>query len=451
MTTIVQTADEAIAFLYSRIDYERISASLSASDFKLERMRTLLAHLGDPHEVTPVVHIAGTKGKGSTGAMISAALTASGYRTGLFTSPHLERFEERIRIDAEPIPERAFVELVNVLIEATRAIDALPGGMGPTFFELTTALAWLWFAKSSADIAVLEVGLGGRLDSTNLCCPELTVITTISRDHTHILGSRLSEIAAEKAGIIKAGIPVVSGVKADEARRVIREFAEKHSAPFSEIDRDFSYEVVPTSNGDLSRIHSTGGDFEFPSGNRGNHQTHNAAIATEALCQLRRRDWSIDDKVIRHVIENVRCPARIEILEGSPTVIIDAAHNWASVAALLQTIESLGIPGRRVLIFAASRDKDIRGLLRRLLSQFDTVILTQFQSNPRTVTVDELRPIVAELTARGVHDRPSAESALQLARQLCPSDGLICIAGSFYLAVEMRRLVAQSIDARADA
>jgi dihydrofolate synthase / folylpolyglutamate synthase len=446
MTTSVQTADEAIAFLYSRIDYERISASLSASDFKLERMRTLLSHLGDPHEVTPVVHIAGTKGKGSTGAMIAAALTASGYRTGLFTSPHLERFEERIRIDAEPIPESPFVELVNELIDATRAIDALPGGMGPTFFELTTALAWLWFAKSHADIAVLEVGLGGRLDSTNLCRPELTVITTISRDHTHILGSRLSEIAAEKAGIIKHGIPVVSGVKANEARPVIREFAECHAAPFSEIDRDFSYEITTTDSGDVSRIHSSDGDFKFSTGTRGTHQTHNAAVATEALCQLRRRNWSIDNATIQTSIANVRCPARIEIVNANPTLVIDAAHNWASVAALLQTIETLGVPGRRVLIFAASRDKDVRGLLRRLVTQFDTVILTQFQSSPRTVTIDELQPMVAEVTTRSVHTRPSAETALQLAQELCPDDGLICIAGSFYLAVEMRRLVGVTTD-----
>lgn len=422
----ITSRDQAIEFLYGRIDYERMSASLSASDFKLDRMRNLLQHLGDPHNEVPVVHVAGTKGKGSTAAMIASILRAAGHRVGLFTSPHLERYEERIRIDDALIDEASLVSLVDQLADVTRQIDSQTDGLNPTFFELTTALAWLWFRQQRVDLAVVEVGLGGRLDSTTVCCPEVCVLTTVSRDHMHILGSRLSEIAVEKAGIIKPGIPVISGVTAPEAHQVIERIAAERGSPLTHVmENRASSEQGPAADTFLT----------------GSHQRKNAAVAIAAIESLRGRGWTIDEAAVRRGLAQVRCPVRIEVVGRSPLVILDAAHNWASAGALLDAVSEMEATGRRVLIFATSRDKDVPGLLRRLLAWFDCVILTEFQSNPRAMPLSQLQTIVRRMSSRPVHSAESPEGAWRVAHRLCPPDGLICVAGSFFLAAELRGLM----------
>ncbi|MDA0282732.1 MAG: bifunctional folylpolyglutamate synthase/dihydrofolate synthase [Planctomycetota bacterium] len=423
--------DEAIAWLYGRIDYERVSSSLTASDFKLERMRNLLARLGNPQERVPVVHIAGTKGKGSTAALIDSVLQAAGYTVGLFTSPHIDRFEERIRISGQEISEPAMTTLLSRLATVSQEIDASDEGHSPTFFELTTALAWLWFAESNVDIAVLEVGLGGRLDSTNICRPEVSVITTISRDHTHILGTRLSEIAGEKAGIIKPNVPVVSGVENREAAAVISEVAGCLKAPLEIIGSDSTLPDVGVFS-----CESSPQVFGFS-----RHQLRNAAVANATVRQLQKRGWMIPEEAIVKGLRVATSPVRIEKLRENPTVIVDAAHNWISAGALVETLQDVPVVGKRVLIFGTSQDKDVAGLCRRLFPGFDAIILSKYESNLRGLSVDTLAEIAAAVTNRPAHIQKDPADAWQAALRICPQDGMICIAGSFFLAAEIRRIV----------
>ncbi|MBC8290084.1 MAG: bifunctional folylpolyglutamate synthase/dihydrofolate synthase [Planctomycetes bacterium] len=422
----IHTAEQAIEFLHSRIDYERMSASLSASDFKLDRMRNLLRHLGNPQLDTPVVHIAGTKGKGSTAAMVSQILVEAGLRVGLFTSPHLDRFEERIRIDGVPIEAAELVELVNEVAIATAEIDSESGNLKPTFFELTTAIGWLAFRQRGVQIAVLEVGLGGRLDSTNICQPEVCAITSISRDHTHILGSQLSQIAAEKAGIIKPGIAVVCGQLPGEADAKVRQIAASQDSPV----------VPPASEADV----------EIPSHLAGDHQRQNAAVAVAIVKQLQIRGWTIPESAVAEGLKSVRWPARVEVMSRQPLVILDAAHNWASCGALLNSLKALHEgDGRRILIFATSADKDAASLLRRLVPEFDTVILTAFQSNPRAMPLDELSRVASQIAGRQFHLAADPSSAWKAALLLSQPDSLICVAGSFFLAAELRQQIAEEV------
>ena len=431
----IQSRDDAIAFLYSRIDYERMSASLSASDFKLDRMRNLLEKIGNPHLKTPVVHIAGTKGKGSTAGMISRGLRDAGYRVGLFTSPHVDCFEERIQVGGMPINEQMLVDLVGQLQSVTSRIDAESDGLNPTFFELTTALAWLAFAEFQADIAVLEVGLGGRLDSTNLCQPVATVITTISRDHVHILGSRLEEIAREKAGILKPSVPVVSGVSGPVANRVIAATADQLRCQLAQLDQHFFVDEV--SGGLVSVCWSDGRDAALPIASGLRHQLRNAATACATLQTLRASGWKISDEAIQSGIERGRPECRLQLLGGKPVMLLDAAHNWASAGVLVQALASYS-EKHRVLVFSTSRDKDASGLLRRLLPCFQAIVLTEFQSSPRATPVEDLATTIRSISSQPVHLRKNSGDAIQAARLLTPQDGLICVAGSFFLATEIR-------------
>lgn len=435
MAADIQSRQDAIEFLYSRIDYERISASLSASDFKLDRMRNLLTRIADPHLKTPVVHVAGTKGKGSTAGMIASGLSVAGYRVGLFTSPHIDRFEERVQINGEPIDEALLIDLVEQLRTVTVQIDAEPGGLNPTFFELTTALAWLSFAARKVDIAVLEVGLGGRLDSTNLCQPVATVITTISRDHTHILGSRIEEIAREKAGILKPGVPAISGVLAPQGVRVIAERAAALSCELSQLDRDFEIDESPAAA--VAVCWDDGRRLSLNTPDWRRHQLRNAATACAVLQTLQAADWQIPNDAIQRGIEQFRSDCRLQVVGREPLILVDAAHNWASVGALTETLTACRAE-KRVLLFGTSRDKDADGLLRRLLPHFHSIVVTEFQSSPRATPAEDLAAVVKPLSGQPVHLRKKAGDAIQTALALCPRNGLICVAGSFFLAAEVR-------------
>ncbi|MCA9021254.1 MAG: bifunctional folylpolyglutamate synthase/dihydrofolate synthase, partial [Planctomycetaceae bacterium] len=232
---------QSLDFLFSRLNYERMgSGKYSTSDFKLGRMQELLDCLGNPQSQVRSIHIAGTKGKGSTSAMIAEMLSAAGYRTGLFTSPHITCYEERILIDGRQIEPEHLVDLVSELIPVVEQLDLQPGNMSPTFFELTTALAWMHFHQQRVDFAVMEVGLGGRLDSTNVCEPMVSVVTNISYDHTALLGNTIEQITREKAGIIKPGVPVFSGVTQPEAIAVLEEVSREKQAPLYLLNRDFN-------------------------------------------------------------------------------------------------------------------------------------------------------------------------------------------------------------------
>ena len=257
--------DGAIDFLLSRIDYERmLSTAYGERDLKLERMHELVERLGNPQRAMPIVHVAGTKGKGSTSAMTAAMLSAAGYRTGLYTSPHLARLEERMTVDGGQCSPDEMIALVGRVRPAVAAMDAAAGGSehGPTYFEIVTALALLHFARRQVDVAVLEVGLGGRLDSTNICQPLVSVITSISFDHTRQLGDTLSAIAGEKAGIIKPGAAVVSGVIQDEPRAVVAAAAERHGCRLLELGRDFTFSYHAAGRLDVVGVRPAI-DFEY--------------------------------------------------------------------------------------------------------------------------------------------------------------------------------------------
>lgn len=450
----VTSYEQAVEFLLGRINYERAPAgSYSVGDFKLERVKRLLGLLDDPQDRIPAVHIAGTKGKGSTAAMIAEMLDAAGYRVGLFTSPHISAFEERMTAGGVRPEPQTLVELVNRLVDPIARLDQT-AGMSPTFFEVTTAMAWLYFAERQTQLAVLEVGLGGRLDATNVCRPEVAVITNISRDHTSLLGSTLARIAGEKAGIVKPGIPVVSGVMNERPRRVVASVCRDKQAMLFQLGREVRHvyrtACEPGQFADVLRHAFSGyvgietpwrqwADVPLPLA--GAHQAANAALATAAVDVLSQRGWNIPHAAVHAGMARVQCPLRIEVLCERPTVVVDAAHNGASMAALLATLKQTFSPRRRLLVFAATRDKDIAALLRLAMPEFDTVVLTQYQSNPRAMPVEQLQRIARKIAGRRLHIAPNPTVAWKLAGRHADVDDLICVAGSFFLAAEMRQLI----------
>lgn len=454
--------DAALAFLFGRINYERAPAAHFGLDHvKLDRMHEFTRRLGNPHERLRIVHIAGTKGKGSTAAMTASVLTAAGYRTGLYTSPHVHEIEERLCLNGAPCSRDEFAALVAQVRPIVEDMDAEAaaggdGRIGPTYFEITTAMALVHFAQNQVDAAVLEVGMGGRLDSTNICQPAVCAITSISLDHTKQLGETLSAIAAEKAGILKPGVPVVSGVTWPEPRAVIAKIAAERGSPLFEAGGEFGY--ARCGNTDDS-CHDAGPVFDYwrrdaagewfrqqvQLGMLGAHQAANAAVALRIIDELKRQGWSISEQAIRDGLATARCPARIEVIQRRPDVVIDAAHNVASIEALVQTLRESFSPRRKRLIVAASQDKDVPGMLRRLLPEFDEVFLTQFHNNPRFVPVEQLLELAKSLHgATALHVCADAEQAWRQARAGLAVDDLLCVTGSFFLAGGLRRLALEA-------
>jgi dihydrofolate synthase/folylpolyglutamate synthase len=449
VSSAVSDYASALEFLLGRVNYERTTnIPYRGAKFKLDRMRRLLALLGDPHLGLAAVHIAGTKGKGSTAAMIAGVLTAAGHRTGLYTSPHLARIEERMAIDGLDCPQAEFVALAAEVQQAIERLEseslADPELGGATFFEITTAMAFLHFARARVAAAVLEVGLGGRLDSTNVCRPEVCVITSISFDHMKQLGHTLAAIAGEKAGIIKPRVPVISGVVRQEPSRIIAERATEVGTPLWLRGRDY----------DLRYRGESFDYFEPPVQPQfqlaevelhllGEHQAANAAAAICALNRLRECGWDIPEAAVRSGLAATRAKARIEVLSTEPTVILDVAHNPASIEALLGVLRQRWPGRRRILVFASSKDKDYAGMLKLLLPEFDAIVLTRYVHNPRAADPAEL---LAVASATGVNSRPietvdQPTSALARARRLAGPHDLVCITGSFFLAAELRPLL----------
>jgi dihydrofolate synthase/folylpolyglutamate synthase len=447
----------ALDWLMGRINYERwAEIPYNQRQLKLDRMRQLLTRLGQPDSRMKIVHVAGTKGKGSTSAMIAAILTAAGYRCGLFSSPHLERIEERFAVDGRACTTSELVALVDRLRPVVRAFDEQsaaegdPQG-GPTYFEATTAMAFLHFEERHVDAAVLEVGLGGRLDSTNVCLPVVSVITSISFDHMRQLGNSLDSIAREKAGIIKPGVPVVCGVVEPEAQRVIAGVAREHGCRLIQLGVDFRFSYQPPRSRSFGTI-----DFRYvvpgqeyqiesvPLAMRGPHQAANAAVALAVIAELKQQGWCISSDAMRLGLSQADLPGRVEILAGQPVVVLDTAHNPASAHALVETLAELPRPGRRTLILSISRDKDVRAIVNELAPHFDRFVVTQYQENPRAVVAEDLAAIVRDALAGGDAEiviRNAPQEAWHFARQTAVPSELVCITGSFYLTAEMRRLV----------
>ncbi|MGA2059796.1 MAG: folylpolyglutamate synthase/dihydrofolate synthase family protein [Thermoguttaceae bacterium] len=461
----------ALRFLDKRVDFERFQTMPGPErEIKLDRMRALLDRLGNPQDKLPIIHVAGTKGKGSTSAMIASVLCAAGYRTGLFTSPHLERVEERIAIDGQPCTADQFAALVAAVQPAVETLDreataAAPRDHGPTYFEIITAMALLHFVRSGVQVAVLEVGLGGRLDSTNVCRPLVSVITSISYDHVQQLGDTLQSIAREKAGIIKPGVPVISDVTAEEPRSAIRQIAKDCGCSLVELKQDFDFEYHPPQH--LEKQPALGSmDFwltnvksplplgegqgeggcsnechNLPLALLGRHQAANAAVALATIHELIRQAWNISEQAIRQGLAAVRWPARIEIVARQPVVILDSAHNSASIAALMEVLKESFSVTRRLLLFATTRDKDYSEMLKLLLDGFDEIVFTQYTTNPRALPPAELEATAFQHIGRHFPIFPTPAEAWTHLRQSAVSEDLICITGSFFLAGEMRKLL----------
>jgi dihydrofolate synthase/folylpolyglutamate synthase len=442
------TCDEALRWWFGRVNFE-IKAP-KPSDLKLDRMRLLLERLGNPQARLPIVHIAGSKGKGSTSAMLAAVLRRAGFRTGLFTSPHLVDVSERIQIDGVPIAAQEMAELLSEIRAAAGAPargegEALDASL--TFFEIATALGFLQFARRPVDWAVLEVGLGGRFDSTNVCDPRLAIITSISFDHTQQLGNTLAQIAREKGGIVKSGRPTISGVIVPEARDVIRGVCAERGSPLRERDTDFRYSHQPAwFNGATPRwprVLVTTWRRAWPEMELrliGDHQAANAALVVAAVEVLREQGVPLDDNTVRAGLIEVDWPARLEVLGRQPLVLLDCAHNVASAQALadaLLTSFPLVQGSRRLLIFAGSSDKDLRGMLEVFAAHFDHVYLTRFAS-PRCVPPGELAQMLPPALAGTATLSTSSAQAWQQARRDARPQDLICIAGSVFLAGELR-------------
>jgi dihydrofolate synthase/folylpolyglutamate synthase len=444
---------DRLDYLYSRLDYETAGMPRVPTELRLGRMRRLMRRLGDPHLGLRVIHVAGTKGKGSTAAMMASALTAAGARTGLYSSPHLHRLEERYCIDGRPIATAeldARIDEVRAAVEQLDAEEADARHHGATFFEITTAMGLLHFARRNVDAVVLEVGMGGRLDSTNIVHPVLSVITSIAFDHTRQLGNTLGAIATEKAGILKRLRPAVSGAFEDEPRRAIRRVAALRRCPLRELGADFRFAASPPAQ-PLSRPtpwrvsvetwRTRWGDLDLPL--LGPHQAHNAAVALAGLDLLAEAEPALEvgrEAVVRG-FAGLRWPARVEVLGESPWLVIDGAHNVASAEALAQTLETSFPTTPRTLVFGTTRDKDLHGQLRALLPLFDTLIATRYVKNPRSVSPEDVAEAAVALDGRAARVSQEPAEALELARRLTGPAGLICVTGSLFLAAEARAIV----------
>jgi dihydrofolate synthase/folylpolyglutamate synthase len=434
----------ALDYLYSFVDYSlKHSSELAKADFNLDRMFALMESLGNPQSKYPIIHVAGTKGKGSVSALCAAGLKAAGYKTGLYTSPHLEDYTERIQVNGEPISHEQLCDLVDEIKPYVAKIEKL------TTFEITTALAFLAFAKYGVDAAVFEVGLGGRLDATNVVTPKVSVIASLSYDHMAVLGNTLTLIAGEKAGIIKEGVPVVSSPQKDEALEVLLRVANSRNCKFVLIGRDVKYERVKASlEGQTIRLDAlrsstslragfppSAKDLELSIPLLGKHQIENAATAYTAL---KLSGIPITDEQIQAGFSRVQWPARFEIARLEPPVIFDSAHNQDSFAKMRETLEE-NFPGRMVyLIFGASEDKNIPGMFAEMKSKIKKIIVTR-ADHPRALSVDHIRGFAEQAGAESEAVVPVSE-ALRRALELSAKDGSIVLsAGSMFVTAEVMK------------
>jgi dihydrofolate synthase/folylpolyglutamate synthase len=402
--------------------------------FGLENIRAMLEGLGHPERAFRSVHVAGTNGKGSVTAMIDAGLRAAGHRSGRYTSPHLVDLTERFVVDGRQISDdelsRAVDRVRSVIVDLQR------GGrleVHPTFFEVTTAAAFEIFRNASVEVAVCEVGLGGRLDATNVLSPMVTAITSIAFDHQQYLGTSLAEIAAEKAGIIKRGVPVVVGRLDPDAARVIRDVARERGAPVVLSHDDVHVESMPTSTdgGQAIRLRTPRRDYGVLDLRlAGRHQIDNAVVAVRVLECVDEAGLTCPQTAVAEGLSSVRWPGRLEHigLAGGRSLLLDAAHNPAGAEALGAFLAAHGV--RQPLVFAAMRDKDVRGILAALVPHVSGLVLTR-ASNPRSTDPRSLLEIALALTSRLPMDvEDSVSDALARAWQLSPH---IVVAGSIFL------------------
>ena len=450
--TIEKRYQESLDYLYRFIDYSlKRNFRYTAEKFNLDRMYRLMQILGDPQKDYPIVHIAGTKGKGSVASFCASVLSEQGYRIGLFTSPHMIEFTERIRINGQEISKGDLVDLVDAIKPAVQEVPQI------TTFELTTALAFLYFSRAKVDSAVIEVGLGGRLDATNIVDPLVAVITSISYDHVNILGNTLSEIAGEKGGIIKPDRPVVIAPQKKEARLKLEEIARERNAPIIRVGRDYLY-AADSHNFDGQSffvwtpeeqplvdeyIESAGRDLWSPLRLRipllGFHQIENAATAYATLKTIEKFGINIGQEAYRKGFANVHWQGRMEILQRHPIVLVDSAHNRYSALRLRQALDDY-FPGYPVImVFGASEDKDIDGMYQELLPRVRRVIATQ-SIHPRAMDAEELVHLAHRFGRSAIAIKP-IENALSRALDEAGDEAIVLVTGSVFVAAAAKDIL----------
>jgi dihydrofolate synthase/folylpolyglutamate synthase len=432
----------AIAYLHSLTDYEKTRIERYAPDtLDLARVNRLLDNLGNPHLQFRSFHVAGTKGKGSTSAMLESSLRAAGHLTGLYTSPHLHTFRERIQVAGSPISKQEVVELVGELRPRIREME------GITTFEAATAMAFLHFARRGVEVGVIEVGLGGRLDATNVLLPLVSIITSLSLDHTYLLGTTLEEIAGEKAGIVKPGVPVVTAPQRPEALEVIEAVCEQKGAPLARVGIDWTYEAgTAGADGQLftARRVAAGpseldGSYSIPL--LGRHQLENALCAVAALDIARGPELAIPAAAVHTGLREVRWPGRLEILSRDPLVVVDCAHNPYSAQVLRAALEEWFPKRKWVLVYGASADKDVPGMLGALLPLARYVIATR-SDHPRAIAPTKIADEVAK-AGRGAEVSVSVPQAISRSLEIVEPDEGILVTGSIFLVADAREELAR--------
>ncbi|MFI4860210.1 MAG: bifunctional folylpolyglutamate synthase/dihydrofolate synthase [Phycisphaerales bacterium JB063] len=431
-----------LKWLYEHVDYERLRLVKYNDDtFSLDRMRQLLELLGNPHEQIKCVQIAGTKGKGSTCAMTASMLESCGYTVGLYTSPHLIDLRERIAINGDMIGYADCADIFKQIAQVEKKLDAGP----PTFFEIMTAAAFKYFAEQAVDIAVLETGLGGRLDCTTVVTPLVTAITAISLDHTHLLGDTLGAIAREKAGIFKPGVPALTIKQEDEVEAALEECADEMATPLEYTGKQVEFSYRFEANKELGPhtrvcINTDTSKFEhLPVPLKGEHQAQNCGLALAILDKLKRHGFHFEEQKLIAGLAATHIPARMEQVHDQPRVIIDGAHNAASIQALIKSLGAHIQYDSLVMIFGCGQDKDVDGMLKQVALGADKVIFTRARLNPRAMEVPDLLHQFGEVSGKMAQAADNLTDALKLASRAVSREDLIIVTGSFYLAGEARK------------
>jgi dihydrofolate synthase/folylpolyglutamate synthase len=423
---------ETIDYLYA-LQKHGIKLALSNS-------HVLMALMGDPHRKFRSVHVAGTNGKGSTSSFIASMLLAAGYRVGLYTSPHLVSFTERIRINTALITEAKVVELAGRVRDAARKAES-PDGMAafsPTFFEVTTAMAFTYFAEEGVDIAVIEVGMGGRLDSTNVITPLVSVITNIELEHTEFLGTTLGEIAGEKAGVIKQGVPVVTGAMQQEVITVIEREAAAHKAEVYRLSKDFMPVPIASQRAQIFDYRGIKASYEKVRINMlGRYQVDNASLALATIECLCGAGIIVDEAAVRRGLEQARWEGRLELVARKPDIYLDGAHNPASAQRLAAAVREMKSAYRRtILLIGILQDKDCGGIIAALAPLADRVVVTKPQYS-RAMEVQKLASEIRKLHGF-VATAETVSEAIAIARDEASPDDLVLITGSLYTVGDAR-------------
>ncbi|MGV8027306.1 MAG: bifunctional folylpolyglutamate synthase/dihydrofolate synthase [Anaerolineaceae bacterium] len=445
MKKYIETYDQALDFIYSKIDFSFTKQQRYSEEvFNLDRMRIFMQKLGNPQNTYKTVHVAGTKGKGSISAMIASTLLASGYRTGFYSSPHMVDYTERIQVNGNPIPQEGFIQTINQMY------PLIQESQGLTTFEITTAVAFQYFREMQIDIGVIEVGLGGRLDATNIINPEVSVIASISLDHMGILGNTLEVIAGEKAGIIKKDIPVVVSPQKASVTAVFEQFAMEKKAPLIKSNEiiEFTDRKSDLVNQQFKIIYPRNISKDIKSQLKekiqlsipllGKHQMENAGTAFCALKILQEKGYTITDQTIQKGFQTVFWPGRFEILRKNPFLIIDAAHNNDSSQRLAETVQELFPNKKIILLFGASEDKDIQGMLNNFSKITRLIILTR-STHPRAAKPEIIQQILQTLSCDTIIIE-DIQQALEFALEQIQKEDIILASGSVFVAAAIREL-----------